>query len=123
MTDITASVYTVGATKFVKLGFTPVADGDYAVEIRAFDVHANSKVVVLPFAVSATTAGDDIIGSAVTNATTAGVFTKVELSNKSINMSGLIAIDSALAGEIGTTAFPVLVREIKGGRFALIGTV
>lgn len=123
MTDVTASIYTVGSIKYVKLAFNTTLSGAYSVEVRVFDVHGNSTVVVKPFTVSASSASGSIIGSAVTNASSASVNTSIELSNKEIDMSGLAAIDTDIAAKIGAgTCSAVLVREINGGRFALIGT-
>ena len=114
----TAQVYRYDGALYVRnVSFDATKAGVYTVEARVYDINGNSTVSVSAVEVAqATAGGNDVIERAALNSTVGDVNVAIKFANESIDVTGYtnfvtLDADDAL----------VLVSEVTGGKFAVLG--
>lgn len=119
LTDVSAEIYaSKNMTALVARNITveTSASGEFFLEIVVFDISGNRTIKVMPFVIQERTGGS--VEELSTSVTASEVNEKFVLNRASIDMD---LITHALSNPLATDYVAVLVREINGGRFSLMG--
>lgn len=121
LSQFSAEIYWADNTKIVRdITFVPSSEGMYYLEVKVFDIYGNNSVRIYPIEIAEKedTGSIGSGASAGTLATTAKVYSTVELANKSFTLNN---VGTYMTAEEQANVYVATSHVISGGRFSLMG--